>query len=165
MARYATMMVDRTHPIAMMGGVIRGPGSTRARVYSHRVVLYESIGPGEHACHWCGIVVGWDKSDGVAALVPDHVDSEQTNNSPDNLVPACYGCNTMRSRKYRPAIANDDLFVIDKQGARTRADWVTCEVCETKFLASIARIKRGTVSLCSRACSGRRGSASRWTVK
>lgn len=35
---------------------------SRGHVYNHRAVLYDSIGPGPHRCHWCRTPVGWDRN-------------------------------------------------------------------------------------------------------
>ena len=73
------------------------------RVYEHRIVLFEKIGPGAHPCHWCGHSVTWDLSyyygGGSDALVSDHVDGNKMNNAPTNLVPACNPCNASRGRR------------------------------------------------------------------
>lgn len=59
--------------------------------YLHRVRLYDSIGSGEHACHWCRCAVVW----GVDLHV-DHLDFDRQNNDPANLVPSCNWCNAGR---------------------------------------------------------------------
>ncbi|MGH2371846.1 MAG: hypothetical protein ACRDI2_27045 [Chloroflexota bacterium] len=71
------------------------------RVATHRYVLYEKIGAGPHACHWCGDEVDWTKGGNGpgcpgGALAADHLDGDQRNNDPENLVPACNACNTLR---------------------------------------------------------------------
>ena len=38
------------HPLAQADG----------QAYTHRIVLFEKIGPGVHACHWCGREVEWN---------------------------------------------------------------------------------------------------------
>ena len=80
------MMRAPGHPLAVKGGVVA----------VHRWVLHERIGPGVHACHWCGVAVEW-RGRGRAMLVADHVDADTHNNDPSNLVPACTRCNTQRS--------------------------------------------------------------------
>lgn len=79
------------HPLAAKGGLVA----------VHRVVLFDKIGPGDHACHWCTCPVSWDKSwprdpDG---LVVDHLDHNRLNNDPDNLVPSCEPCNKNRGAR------------------------------------------------------------------
>ena len=61
----------------------------------HRKVLFDRIGPGVHACHWCGQSVEWGGT-GPTQLVVDHVDRDTHNNAVENLVPACTRCNTQR---------------------------------------------------------------------
>jgi hypothetical protein len=73
------------------------PLSSNSFVYEHRKVLYDAIGEGPHACHWCGTAVQWVKGRCVkGSLVPDHLDGDKTNNSLGNLVPACNRCNATR---------------------------------------------------------------------
>lgn len=45
-----------------------------------------------HACHWCGQELDWK------TIRVDHVDAVRTNNSPENLVPSCNGCNIGRAK-------------------------------------------------------------------
>jgi hypothetical protein len=74
------------HPLAINGWL-----------YEHRMVLYDLIGSGAHACHWCGKAVVWVKGKcSKGSLVPDHLDGDRTNNSPENLVPSCNPCNAAR---------------------------------------------------------------------
>lgn len=79
------------HPVAWPNG----------RAYEHRVVLYDAIGGGPHACHWCGTTVRWT-NDGQHApdrLTVDHLDGVKNNNDLGNLVPACGPCNVARTRR------------------------------------------------------------------
>lgn len=66
-------------------------------IYEHRMVLYEALGGGEHPCHWCGRLVAWSTDVARNRLVVDHLDGVKYNNTLDNLVPSCTGCNTLRS--------------------------------------------------------------------
>lgn len=78
---------EPTHPMAVNG-----------RVFEHRKVLYDSIGPGHHPCHWCSTSVEWLRK-GTAkhsSLVVDHLDGDKANNSLTNLVPSCSRCNWSR---------------------------------------------------------------------
>jgi HNH endonuclease len=76
------------HPLAQADG----------KAYAHRVVLYGKIGPGVHACHWCGREVEWSAA-GIRRLVADHLDEDRWHNAPENLVPACRRCNSERSKR------------------------------------------------------------------
>lgn len=73
------------HPIAPKSGVL----------YEHRMVLYDALGEGPHACHWCGVVVDWRKK-GRGKLVVDHLDGNKEHNSLSNLVASCHRCNSTR---------------------------------------------------------------------
>jgi hypothetical protein len=59
-------------------------------VYEHRKVLYDKLGAGPHACHWCGLVLGWDK------MTADHLNAVRDDNREENLVPSCLTCNQAR---------------------------------------------------------------------
>lgn len=71
------------------------------KVYEHRVVLYDVLGPGTHPCHWCSTPLRWEARwpDDLDALTVDHLDDDTLNNDPANLVPSCNECNTQRSRR------------------------------------------------------------------
>ncbi len=81
------------HPLASEKGWVR----------EHRVVLYETIGPGEHPCHWCGVQVSFSKPypQHLDGLVVDHLDEDTSNNDPANLVPSCAVCNLGRSSRWK----------------------------------------------------------------
>jgi len=65
------------------------------QVEEHRVVLYDSIGPGPHACYWCGTEVDWFAEE-HRKLQTDHVNADKLDNRAENLVPSCRPCNTTR---------------------------------------------------------------------
>lgn len=78
---------DKSHPLARSNGM----------VYEHRKVLFDAIGEGPHACHWCKREVAWVKGICVrGSLVPDHLDGDKANNAISNLVPSCNPCNAIR---------------------------------------------------------------------
>lgn len=75
--------------------------SPQDRVFEHRKVLYDKIGPDGHPCNWCGVTVRWLNGVGAAAegaLIADHVDGDTLNNVPSNLVPSCWSCNVNRAK-------------------------------------------------------------------
>jgi len=83
------MGYDPSHPLAQADG----------RVRVHRKVLYDAIGPGQHACHWCGSPITWDISSPTSGgLETDHVNGSKSDNRPENLVPSCKRCNVKRDR-------------------------------------------------------------------
>ena len=109
---------DPTHPLAPRNGM----------VYEHRRVLYAEIGPGNHACHWCGQQVAWHKGDGLPRLVVDHLDENHANNDPANLVPSCSGCNANRQNMNRTHCKHGheltpDVLIINKNGS------TACRTC------------------------------------
>ena len=65
------------------------------RAYEHRRVLFDKIGVGDHKCHWCLNPIIWHGT-GKQRLVVDHLDNDKENNSENNLVPSCHGCNATR---------------------------------------------------------------------
>ena len=75
------MVMRPSHPI------------TRRRdrwIAEHRVVLFEKLGPGEQACHWCSKPLTWDD------VKADHLNGVKTDNRPKNLVASCNPCNYVR---------------------------------------------------------------------
>lgn len=78
--------------------------SARGKVYVHRAVLWEKIGPGQHPCYWCGDLVEWKVGPPGTRhgdLTVDHLDGHGDNNDPMNLVPSCRDCNSGRASAAR----------------------------------------------------------------
>lgn len=69
------------------------------RLWEHRAVLYDSIGPGPARCHYCQLALSWsvDKFD-PSALQVDHLNARRDDNRPENLVPCCRRCNVARGQ-------------------------------------------------------------------
>lgn len=131
-------------------------------MYVHKVVLYDKLGHGPHLCHWCGRPVRWVKGTAGDALIADHVDGDELNNDPGNLVAACNGCNTIRARcGFRPGIAGDEVVEVSK-GRRTRGVELECQECGATFVAALARVRAGTAKFCSRRCVGIVSARKRW---
>jgi len=87
---YIRLTMEDSHPLASRVG----------QVLESRKVLYDSIGPGPHECHWsCGRVLEWG---GIGGIQADHVDGDKTNNSAENLVPSCVSCNVRRGNAGNP---------------------------------------------------------------
>ena len=152
---------SRYHYVRLPGHPLAGVDD---RVSTHRRVLYDTIGPGPHACRWCGRVVEWRK-DGLTpgALVPDHLDGDGRNNDPSNLVPSCQPCNMRRGRSDQ--IQPDDVDVIVwPSGQRARGVRRTCEHCSVVFLIAPAVLRKpGSGRFCSPACMwGRPGGSPRY---
>ena len=80
----------------IISGLVDHPLAHRGTAREHRVVLFETIGPGEHSCHWCGTSVSWSKTDREGGLHVDHLNFIKTDNRPENLVPSCLVCNFRR---------------------------------------------------------------------
>lgn len=132
---------------------------TCGKLPEHRVILYESIGPGSHPCHHCGEPVEWMV--GVrtkqGALITDHLDGDPTNNSAGNLVPSCHGCNIKQSEH---GVSDDELFLV-RDGVRHRAEERSCEFCGVDFLVRRAEAKQPNKGrFCSMSCRARNTHAS-----
>lgn len=69
------------HPLSNKHGAVR----------ESRFVLYQKLKGIPGNCNWCGISLNWK------TLCADHLDSNTENNSSDNLVGSCRGCNANRS--------------------------------------------------------------------
>lgn len=70
-------------------------------VYEHRKVLFDQIGPGVHACAWCGKRLAWSPVEGAERLEVDHFNADREDNHPANLLPCCRHCNSSRALSYR----------------------------------------------------------------
>ena len=109
-------------------------------VAEHRLVLWNKIGPGVHKCRWCDRRISWDAPIGSRdprPLVPDHLDGNRLNNTPENLVESCNPCNVMRGRPDR--VRDDEVFVTEGT-VRHRAEKRSCQYCGEEFLAITAQI-------------------------
>jgi hypothetical protein len=131
-----------SHPLAPPSGIL---------AYS-RVRLWTEIGPGPHQCHWCSRLVNWTRGLGPDALVVDHLDFNTDNNSPENLVPACIGCNGHRRENGQPKRIEADEPTLMTSKGRTRAVRRNCEFCGKPFLALPAVVKKRKGRFCSRDC-------------
>jgi hypothetical protein len=88
--KYKTKYVP-THPLASKHGI----------VYVHRMVLFNAIGYGPHACHYCQANIDWTRRGEPNELQPDHVNNQGDDNRIENLVPCCRSCNTARAQQAR----------------------------------------------------------------
>lgn len=68
------------HPLAKSGGRIR----------KSRFLLFEKLKGKAGRCHWCNTPLTWE------VLCADHLDGNIMNDTPENLVGACRGCNANR---------------------------------------------------------------------
>lgn len=91
LGRRYQMKYDPRHPLAHANG----------KVYVHRMVLFDELGPGPHACHWCGAEVDWLPKGDPRELQPDHLNNDGSDNRLENLVPACRACNSQRGSQRR----------------------------------------------------------------
>jgi 5-methylcytosine-specific restriction endonuclease McrA len=71
------------------------------KVYVHRLVLFDAIGPGPHRCHWCNRLVDWSQPSDPDRLEVDHLNALKDDNRLANLVPSCGECNTNRGAQRR----------------------------------------------------------------
>src|SRR3990167_2031107 len=167
--RYATAMISPDHPLAEFHGT-RTHGHVLL-VYAHRLVLWNVLGPGLHPCYWCGRPLRWARGHEADVITTDHLNDEPRDNRPENLVASCRGCNggrAIRLRRSRTAIRSDEEWLTTRTRngvGRCRATRLVCEVCGASFLANTSRVKRGTVRVCSRSCSGNLGATAKWAVR
>ncbi len=77
----------KDHPIA-------APSGTLGR---HRAIAFDTWGPGEQRCYWCGYRLPWQSEDPRRAVHVDHLNAVPGDDRPENLAPACIWCNTNRS--------------------------------------------------------------------
>lgn len=92
--RYRSVAVDPDHPLSQEVSKCGRYG----KVYEHRLVLYNKIGDGKHQCNWCKKTLSWDGEE-EARIVADHLDGNEWNNTPNNLVPSCWRCNFARATR------------------------------------------------------------------
>lgn len=85
------------HPLASKHGT----------VYVHRQVLYDTIGPGPHPCHWCSKQLDWLPKGYATAIQVDHLNGDGADNIPENLVASCGPCNSTRGSQARAAALRD----------------------------------------------------------
>lgn len=124
------------------------------RVGTHRIVLWEKIGPGTHPCHWCAAPVAWTVGGYTrpGSLTTDHLDNDGRNNDPANLVPSCHPCNTQRHAHL--AIGPGEVSVkVPGYAGRRRAEERRCERCGAAFLFVVADKRPSRGRFCSRPCA------------
>lgn len=145
---YRTLARHLGHPLASKTG----------RVLEHRKVLFDSIGPGTHPCHWCQEPVTWTfrAYSRKGNLVVDHVDENRFNNKLSNLAPSCGPCNLRRSM--RKLVKDDELFIVRTDGRRARATQRICVGCEAEFLVQSRTLRTGIPNrgiYCSLTCKNK----------
>lgn len=117
--RYKTRYLPH-HPLASKHGA----------VYVHRQVLFDEIGYGPHACHWCGTEIDWLPRGDPRELQPDHLNGDGADNRLENLVPACRNCNTARGSQHRADALraagywshHDTIARLSRNGRRPRVE-------------------------------------------
>lgn len=108
------------HPLASKHGV----------VYEHRLVLFDTIGYGPHACHWCEAEVDWLPKGDPRCLQVDHLNNDGGDNRPENLAPSCMSCNSGRAIQRRADALraagwwsqNDTIAALKSGGRRPRIE-------------------------------------------
>lgn len=98
--RYKTQAI-KGHPLA----------GAENKIYVHRRVLFDAIGPGVHNCHWCGTELEWFLDKGhERSLHVDHLNDVGDDNRIENLVPCCVGCNNAKAGARRHNALRDAGF-------------------------------------------------------
>jgi 5-methylcytosine-specific restriction endonuclease McrA len=101
------------------------------RAYTHRLVLWEAIGPGWHACHHCSRPISWDYGKGhPETLQVDHLNNYGDDNRLENLAPSCGECNSTRGSQNRADAlraagwwsVNDTIDALKSHGRRARIE-------------------------------------------
>ena len=127
-------------------------------VVEARMLLYDKIGPGVHACHWCGSPVEWSKNRKTKRgnLIVDHADNDPLNNDLGNLVPSCQQCNVRKDAN--DLVLDDELYVVRRSRAhyfaRNRAEKRICATCGKEFLFALCdkNAKKNAGTYCSLYC-------------
>lgn len=132
MARYRYVDVSVTHPLATAN---RNRSGNLTKMGEHRLLLFAKIGYGPHWCHYCGRPINWAPGGrvGRSHISADHVNGDPRDNRPENLVPACHGCNSIREHPH-PLIADEEPSVL-LDGKRRRVYERICELpeCDETF--------------------------------
>ena len=118
------------HPLAQADG----------QVYEHRVVLYDEIGPGTHACHWCEKRISWS-APRKTCITADHLDGDKWNNAKDNLVASCWDCNWHREQRAKTHCKHGHGFTEENTYIRPSGgrDCLACRRSAMKRLAERRR--------------------------
>jgi hypothetical protein len=106
------------HPLATKDG----------QVDEHRLLLYKSIGPGAHPCHFCQAPLEWRTGGDrrkAGALIVERLDRKEGWHL-QNLVPSCWSCSLKRRKS---DTTHEDETYIDPgwQAGRLRAVERVCE--------------------------------------
>lgn len=136
--RYRSTATPKGHPLDTGNPTVR----------THRLVLWEKIGPGQHPCFHCGRMVAWQPGlrTSEGALVVDHLDRDRLNNDPSNLVPSCQRCNNRNTAR---VVRDDEVYLSDGKTYRRRAVQKVCPICGKSFVTRAgAQGKR----CCSNSC-------------
>lgn len=143
---YRTKHLMEDHPLARKGSTIN----------EHRLILWDKIGPGQHACHHCGRMLTWglaaDSEHGEALWI-DHLDRNPKNNDPENLAPSCQPCNALNCDR---AVRDDENFRVIAKGSRVRGERRSCEYCSASFVAWPDKKNPRKGRFCSRSCARRK---------
>jgi hypothetical protein len=120
------------------------------------LVLFERIGPGEHPCEWCGLMLRWTKTqkESPRALLADHLDGDPTNDSSGNIVPSCNTCNCKRGMTI--AIQPGEKCVKVGNGWRRAAE-IQCPHCKKLFLSPVTSKMVPLRTYCSSGCFNKHG--------
>ena len=138
---YRSVGVSPDHPLA--AGSRQRLHGRKMRVSYPRFVLWEKLEGESSVCHWCGRHLVWaNKRGGADTLCVDHLDGDRRNDSSENLVPSCRGCNGNRGRRIyeRETCAHGHLW--SENLYITPSGWKGCRTCSRERMRAFAERSR-----------------------
>jgi ribosomal protein S27AE len=116
----------------------------------HREIFYAFHGPGPYACYLCKekVLAWWDRDPDTErakiALAVHHISGDHSDNNPENLAAAHYGCHGKLHRMARPLVRKGDKLP-ERWKARIAASSTkrAAEMSEEDKAAWLVRVREG----------------------